>query len=111
MTKENYIIFDLEDIQNIKFECKARKSGLSVHLSSWEKSTLVCGNCRDTFLKDGSVEQDAIENLKKAVKSLILTKKARNFKARFELPTHQSDEISNRPTTQFMQSLTDGFAP
>lgn len=94
MIKETSFCFDLEDIRLIHFECKDCGSRFSIPLAKWDKNAAICGNCRESLIKVGSVEESAMNGMKQAVGDLLRLKSNLPFRLRFEVRFDPREETA-----------------
>lgn len=74
MTIDNSKIFDLKDLANVQFECGTCHARYVAQLSDWRKLPLVCVNCSEQLVQNGSLEHDALRQLQGAIARLLESK-------------------------------------
>ena len=85
MTVEPRIIFDLKDIKTVQFECKACHSRFVCPPDKWQSMPSYCGNCKEPLLAEGSIEQQAVKNLRQSLSDLLRLYGESKLTIRFEI--------------------------
>ena len=91
MTIDNSKIFDLKDLANIQFECGTCHARYVAQLSDWRKLPLVCVNCSEQLVQNGSLEHDALRQLQVALTRLLESKNS-SLLIRFELVSGKASQ-------------------
>ncbi len=71
MTKESRLLFGLEDIRSIRFECKECHAVISCAPKNWEHLQFIaCTNCRKSLVRD-KYDEDAVIQFVKSTQRLM----------------------------------------
>lgn len=82
---ESRILFDLKDILTIQFECKACNSRFVCPPDKWTAMPSYCGNCKQQLLPDGSLEHQAVLNLRQGLTNLLQAYEGSKMVIRLEI--------------------------